>query len=68
MSPAQLTPEKPWAFNSSSKRRLSDGSGMKMLEHCSPARLKVLLGAVQTMACSAISGTAAMNGVWGWPG
>ena len=39
-----------------------------MLDAWSPARLKVLLGAVQTIACLARWGLASRKMVWGWSG
>ena len=44
------------------------GSGMKMLESCRPARLKVLLGAVHTMALRANSSPRLAKGTWAKPG
>ena len=46
------------------KLSLSSSPGIKIFEHWSPATLKVLDGAVQSIVCSAISGQAFRNETW----
>ena len=60
--------KKPRECTSSANLRRSSASGIQMFEVCMPARLKVLLGAVQLTTLSANSGHASSISRYSLPG